>query len=202
MAITTVRAVPYSDMAEYLRGESPARPCAALAASHDRVWIISVTSSPRCPTNAFEGWDEGGPVALCEDGDDRIALAFDDVEPRADPTTHTELGRNARYVYFDHAMAQKVCRFIRRAHGDDPARRDLLLINCHAGVSRSGAIGDFARSVTGGDYSDFKRLNPQVVPNAHVRRTLFEAWAALGGGPHRAAVSALPRDSPENVPES
>lgn len=180
MTITTVRAVPYRDMAEYLAGSSPARPCAALAASHDRVWIISVTSSPRCPTNVFEGWDDNGPAALVEDGDDRIALAFDDVEPQTERSTGVELGRNARYVYFDDAMAQRVCRFIHRAHGHAPSRRDLLLVNCHAGVSRSGAIGDFARTVTGVDYSDFKRLNPQIVPNPHVRRMLFEAWTALG----------------------
>ncbi len=180
MAITTVRAVSYSHMAEYLRGDSPARPCAALAASHGRVWIISVTSSPRCPINAFEGWNDGGPAALVEDGDDRIALAFDDIEPRADLSTGADLGRDARYVYFDHVMAQKVCRFVRRAHGDAPARRDLLLVNCHAGVSRSGAISDFARTVAGVDYTVFKRLNPQIVPNVHVRRALFEAWAALG----------------------
>ncbi len=73
-------------------------------------------------------------------------------------------------------MTRRVCDFVLRAHRDAPERRDLLLVNCHAGVSRSGAIADFARSVTGVDYDSFRRLNPQVVPNAFVRSTLMAAW--------------------------
>lgn len=179
MAITTVRAVPYEVMADYLAGGNATNPCAALAARHDRVWIVSVTNSPTSPPNCFEGWPDG-PPPLVVDGEDRLALVFDDVEPACDASSGVELGRDARYVYFDDAMAQKVCAFVRRAHAHDPASRDLLLINCHAGVSRSGAIADFARTVTGMDYTEFKRLNPQVIPNVFVLRALFDAWTQLG----------------------
>ena len=74
------------------------------------------------------------------------------------------------------AMAARVVDFITRAHGADSTRRDALLVNCHAGISRSGAIADFARVVAGVPYDDFRRENPQVVPNTWVRRLLLARW--------------------------
>jgi predicted protein tyrosine phosphatase len=179
MSLTTVHAVSYDAMAEFLAGANPLGACATLAARHDRVWVVSVTNSARCPLNCFEGWDDG-PVPLVQDGEDRVALAFDDIEPKVDAASGIELGRDGRYVYFDEAMARRVCAFVDRAHRDDAASDDLLLVNCHAGVSRSGAIADFARTVVGMDYGEFRRLNPQVVPNVFVRRLLFEAWMEMG----------------------
>lgn len=173
MAIVTIRAMPYEAIAAFLRGDDSTQLAARLAATHDRVWIISVTNSQRCALNAFEGWTDG-PVSLVEDGEDRLALSFDDVEPQVGSRIDHE-----RYVYFDEEMARRVCEFVLRAHRDAPERRDLLLINCHAGVSRSGAIADFARSVTRVDYDAFRRLNPQVVPNAFVRRLLMDAWTEM-----------------------
>ncbi len=170
MALTTIRAVSYDAMRAWLSGEDPLGRCAAAASSHDRVWIISITGSPECPHNAFEGWGEGGPAPLVTDGDDRIALVFDDVEPRPDSATREG------FVCFDPAMAARVVEFVLRAHGDSDARRDALLINCHAGVSRSGAVADFARVVADVSYDSFRRENPQAVPNAWVRRLLLDAW--------------------------
>lgn len=172
MALTTIRAVSYDAMRAWLSGEDPHGRCAAVAAAHDRVWILSITGSPACPLNAFEGWGEGGPAPLVTDGDDRIALVFDDVEPRPDGATREG------FVYFDLAMARRVVEFVLRAHGDSVTRSDALLVNCHAGVSRSGAVADFARVVAGVSYDDFRRENPQVVPNVWVRRLLLDAWEA------------------------
>jgi predicted protein tyrosine phosphatase len=152
-------------MQDYLRGSADS-PCAALARDHEKVWIVSVTSHEH--------------EALVRDGDDRLALVFDDIEPHTDRSTGIELGRDPQYTYFDQAMAEKTCAFIRRAHEDHPTRRDLLLVNCHAGVSRSGAIADFTRAVVEIDHEDFRRLNPQILPNSLVRRLLFRAWDGLG----------------------
>lgn len=175
MALTTIRAVSYDAMRAWLAGEDPLGRCAAAAASHDHVWIISITGSPRCPHNVFEGWGDEGPAPLITDGDDRIALVFDDIEPRPEEATREG------YVCFDPAMAGRVVDFVLRAHGDSEARSDALLINCHAGVSRSGAVADFARVVAGVSYDRFRRENPQAVPNAWVRRLLLEAWHARAG---------------------
>jgi hypothetical protein len=183
VAIVSVRAVSYEVMADYLAG-NPLNPCALAGAAHDRVWIIGVTNSDASPLNAFEGWAGGGPVALVADGERRLALSFDDIEARDDRP------RDPRFVYFDEAMAARVCDFIRRAHGDDATRRDLLLVHCHAGVSRSGAIADFARAVTAVDYDTFRRANPQVVPNVTVRRLLLTAWEGPRGDGENSAQPA------------
>ena len=166
MAIVTVRALSYSTMAEYLRGANELDPCRALARAHEKVWIVSVTGPRMAP--------------LVIDGADRIALAFDDIEPQTDRITGVELGRDPSYVYFDEEMAAKICAFVRRAHEESPARRDLLLVNCLAGVSRSGAIADFVRIVLEIEHDGFRRMNPQIIPNGLVRRLLFKAWDPLG----------------------
>ncbi len=170
MSLATVCALPYVVLASYLRGDDPTHRCARIAAAHGRVWIVSIVNAPDCPSNAFEGWDDGAPAPLVADRDDRLALVFDDVEP--DPGE----APSPRVRPFSPAMAERAVAFLERAHRDDPARRDALFVQCHAGVSRSGAVADFARTLAGIPYDDFRRENPQIVPNAWVRRLLFEAW--------------------------
>src|SRR5690349_5202722 len=109
MAIVTVRAVSYAAMAEYLAGAPETHPCTALARAHEKVWIVSVTSPGHPP--------------LVEDGPERIALVFDDVEPHVDRATGVELGRDPAYTYFDHGMAVRICELVRRAQEAAPERR-------------------------------------------------------------------------------
>lgn len=157
----------------------------------DRTWIVSITSSSRNPANAFEGWSKGVPDALVVDGDDRIALVFDDAEPKAPfcfdermsivfddakSTEQKEAAVGTELVYFDERMADRVVAFIKRAC--DAPGDNLLLVNCHAGVSRSGAIADAARVMAGVDFDSFSRANPQIVPNAFVRRLMRDAHLA------------------------
>lgn len=49
---------------------------------------------------------------------------------------------------------------------------DELIIHCHAGVSRSGAVGTFAREYLELDLKEFRELNPNIYPNAKVLREL------------------------------
>ena len=174
MSVVTIAAMSYAEMQAFLAKEPTSRG-ALLASRHARTWVISITSSPRCPVNAFEGWPDEGPPPLVTTSEDRLALVFDDVEPPAAGEPH------ARYVYFDDAMAGRVVDFVRRAHTDDPARPDLLLVNCHAGVSRSGAVAEAARVITGVAWESFRRQNAQVVPNAWVRARVLAAWASRDG---------------------
>ena len=77
------------------------------------------------------------------------------------------------------AEADRAARaFIRRAHASDG--RDLLVVNCMAGVSRSGAVATFAMQACGGSRDLFAAMNPHVVPNAFVGRLLRESWAGIG----------------------
>jgi predicted protein tyrosine phosphatase len=128
------------------------------------VWVISVTNSPGSPTNVFEGW-KNGVHPLVQEDDAKIALVFDDVKPSA-------LGvYNPLFVYFDDRMAEKVASFISRVHQTSNTK-DLLLVNCHAGISRSGAIVTFASELVQINPELFNQTNPNIFPNKFVLELL------------------------------
>lgn len=162
MAITATIAVPYSVMKDYLR-VNPTNRIASMSQNFDNVWLISVTS-PISPNNI-----ENIPP-LVEDGEDRIALQFHDIE--GDP-----LDYDPDTVFFNKDMAKKIVEFLRLANKGES--NDLLVVNCHLGISRSGAVSSFARTVFGIDYSNWKRENPQVIPNGLVLELLHHAWGDI-----------------------
>ena len=47
-------------------------------------------------------------------------------------------------------------------------------VHCHAGVSRSGAVGEFIVDLLNLDYAEFRRMNPKLHPNPRVRSLLKE----------------------------
>jgi predicted protein tyrosine phosphatase len=174
MSINAVKAVNYGSMKDYLSGV-PTSAIAALATMYDKVWIISIT-----------GPNDARVPPLVRDGVDRIALQFDDVEDEYDGYSGITKPRYEEYTYFDERMARKVCEFIKRAHESNGESNDLLVVNCHMGVSRSGAVSDFVRSVCGINYEFWKRMNPQVNPNLLVKGLLRATWEELdkeGTGP-------------------
>lgn len=70
--------------------------------------------------------------------------------------------------------ADRIVQAIMKAN--DSADPWQVFVHCSAGVSRSGAIGEFARTLAQLDYDMYKRTNPQVVPNTCVLRALHEAY--------------------------
>lgn len=46
------------------------------------------------------------------------------------------------------------------------------IVHCSAGVSRSGAIGEFINDLFGLPYERFKRINPRISPNIHIKTLL------------------------------
>lgn len=53
--------------------------------------------------------------------------------------------------------------------------KENFVVHCAMGVSRSGAVGEFVQDLFGKiPYSDFKKLNPQIVPNIHIKKKLNE----------------------------
>jgi intein/homing endonuclease/predicted protein tyrosine phosphatase len=52
--------------------------------------------------------------------------------------------------------------------------------NCDAGISRSGAVAEFAAEVFGIPFDVFFRQNPQIMPNSFVRRLLRESAGLTG----------------------
>lgn len=94
-----------------------------------------------------------------------LSLSFHDI------SCNTLFLREDIYTLFDTSHAKEVINFIRSfSQGDN------ILVHCFAGVSRSGAIGTFIREVFNTDYDEFKKTNPQIVPNTHVLKVLREVY--------------------------
>jgi hypothetical protein len=71
---------------------------------------------------------------------------------------------------FSHDQAKQIVEFVDKY-------KDLVtefVIHCHAGISRSGAVGSFIVEYLKLDYQEFKKRNPNILPNAMVLRKLFE----------------------------
>ena len=131
--------------------------------------VISIRSS--------DGWDDSFPVPPgVRPHDNLLCLTFDD-STGLDDWDGRELP-----ILFDAAVARQIVDFVR----DDALP---LVVQCTAGVSRSGAIGfgfdEFFnvrdnRNPDGHTY--FLARNPQVRPNALVLRLMRVALAASTGG--------------------
>ena len=143
----------------------------------ENTWGLGPLPVYRCPDSVF--WRENNFIsirhsaeadsncAIPADGDNILKLRFDDA---VDDPDHT-------LILFDAELADEIIRFIRRI---DTSR--MLFINCGAGVSRSGAVGEvlndyFNRYLEFNALDDeyFRRLNPQILPNPLVRRILRDA---------------------------
>ena len=143
----------------------------------ENTWGLGPLPVYRCPDPVF--WKENNFISIrhsaekapdCAvpvDGGNILKLRFDDAVE--DP------GRTL--VLFDAATAGEIVRFVR---GIDTSR--LLFVNCGAGVSRSGAVGEVLNDYfnkylefNAPDDEYFRRLNPQIQGNPLVRRILRDA---------------------------
>jgi predicted protein tyrosine phosphatase len=92
-----------------------------------------------------------------------LTLEFHDIEEATDK----KVPEWRRYTAFSNEMARELYQFIKRNKD-----KKTCFVHCAAGVSRSGAVGSFIQSVTGSDWEQFKRDNPQIRPNNRVLRML------------------------------
>lgn len=53
----------------------------------------------------------------------------------------------------------------------------IFLVHCHAGISRSGAVGTFIRQVLRLDYDSFMRDNPKIIPNQFILNLLNKTYS-------------------------
>ena len=143
----------------------------------ENTWGLGPLPVYRCPDSVFwrennfisirHSAEKGPDCAVPVDGGNILKLRFDDAVE--DP------GRTL--VLFDAAIAGEIVRFVR---GIDTSR--LLFVNCGAGVSRSGAVGEMLNDYfnkylefNAPDDEYFRRLNPQIQGNPPVRRILRDA---------------------------
>jgi len=97
-----------------------------------------------------------------EDKENLRILFFDDV------TEDTKLNWGTAKA-FNKEQGKIVLEFLNKIKD-----RDTLIVHCHAGISRSGAVGQFAADYFGLDYKEFRNLNPHIHPNSTVTRILRE----------------------------
>jgi len=142
----------------------------------ENTWGSGTLPVYQCPDSAF--WKENNFIsirysaetdpncAIPVDGENILKLRFDDavVDPR-----HT-------LVLFDADIAGEIVRFIQQI---DTSR--LMFVNCGAGISRSGAVGEvlndyFNKYLEFNALDDeyFRRMNRQIQGNPLVRRILRE----------------------------
>lgn len=50
--------------------------------------------------------------------------------------------------------------------------KEVCYVHCSAGVSRSGAIGEFINDLYGLSWLTFKKMNPRISPNLHIKTLL------------------------------
>lgn len=70
-------------------------------------------------------------------------------------------------VLFDDEMANRIWDFV-----EQNKNAKFWFIHCTAGICRSGAVGEVISEYFGINYHDFKRENPQIKPNVHVKNIL------------------------------
>ncbi len=92
-----------------------------------------------------------------------LNLFFDDVKNDLE-ISPTNSGKTRAFTEED---AKRVVKFL-----DNNKNVKVLLVHCAAGISRSGAIGQFALDYLNGDKEYFKINNKHILPNAEVLRIL------------------------------
>ena len=141
-------------------------------------WNFGPLPVYQCPDSVF--WKENNFIsirhsaetdpncAIPVDSPNILKLRFDDAVEDPDHSL----------VLFDAEIAGKIVNFVRKI---DTSR--LLFVNCGAGISRSGAVGEvlndyFNKYLERNELDDeyFRRLNRQIQGNPLVRRILREAF--------------------------
>lgn len=87
-------------------------------------------------------------------------ITFDDL------TDKDELNNDS--ILFKESHAKRIIDFVERNKD-----KENILVQCYAGVSRSGAVGSFINDKYGSEeYDTFMRYNPKIKPNYYIKSIL------------------------------
>lgn len=178
--IVNCLAVPYRKMEEY-KFRMEKSELGQMLQRYARVWVISITDPASPPL--FLEMSNVLPLQFHDVDADRYDPQAITILPSGEWLQDPEAPRTEtpQIVPFTSEMAAAVVQFVMRAHNDPEDCSDVLVVNCMAGVSRSGAVADFARVACRVPFESFAKSNRHIVPNPYVRRLLFEAlglWQA------------------------
>jgi predicted protein tyrosine phosphatase len=104
-----------------------------------------------------DGWFE-------KDHDNVLTLYFGDY---GEPEKECEPGPG----HFSTYHAKKIINFVEK-HKD----KQIMMVHCTAGISRSGAVGAFINDLYGNSYKEFINDNKQIQPNPYVSRILNQEY--------------------------
>jgi predicted protein tyrosine phosphatase len=93
-----------------------------------------------------------------------IRLWFDDVEQDTDKFSPTNREKVKAFTVED---ARSIRDFIKKNK-----KKEVFLVHCSAGISRSGAVAQFICDFFRADRTEFLRNNPHILPNGRVARML------------------------------
>ena len=125
----------------------------------------------RIPANVFVVSivdPEEAPI-FAADTDRIITLRFHDLDPEwpVDP----ERDPRPSYVFMNEEDAKRIVNHVVKFH-EHPEPWELL-VNCMAGISRSGAVGTFVQRVVGIPAEQFLTQNTGLRPNPYVLKLLM-----------------------------
>lgn len=101
---------------------------------------------------------------------------LDLLEERFSDVTQEDYNRGAKFIdpvyLFDKNMAKNIINFLKKINNSEEITE--LLVNCAAGISRSGAVGLFANRFFQLDEYTFFERNKQIKPNPWVYDLLYK----------------------------
>jgi len=96
---------------------------------------------------------------------DCISIKFDDISKKEQELYKDEC-KYEDLILFNKSHAEKIIDYLDMWHSMEQNLN--LLINCHAGISRSGAVGLFATRYLELDEKDFWSINYNILPNHYI----------------------------------
>src|SRR5439155_17464336 len=136
----------------------------------------------RIPANTFvvSIIDPEEEPIFAPDTDRIITVRFHDLDPEWPVNTDLD----PSYVFMSEEDAKRIVDHVLKFH-DHPAPW-AFLVNCMAGISRSGAVATFVQRLAGVPADHFLTQNRDLHPNGHVLKLLMvelsnRGWAALDG---------------------
>lgn len=174
MPITTIKTIPAQEMYQLHKNQA-SKVIFDLINQHDNLSIVSILD-PTVPSIFHkDGIWETGWILRGRSEPLRVPVVQTKYHDVVVP--HGSEHKFQDYILMKESDADRIVRLILESHnkpGDT-----FLLVNCMAGISRSGAVATFANFACDADFTKLIQLNPQIRPNAHNLRMLFKMFEKI-----------------------
>lgn len=130
---------------------------------HDFIKFVNSLTPKQVSEIAFISIRDFNYPTILPESHNVLNLQFDDAEDN-----YPIIGQPDKVIeLFNDEMARQIIQFT-----ENNLDKNLFVVHCLMGQSRSGAVGGWLADKFEVGWESFKRLNPQVKPNALVKLTL------------------------------